>query len=120
MSRKVKRTKKAKRSSKMSKTATETTLEQIMETFSPKKKTSRREKTSDKAEDKRKKAATKDPITFDKTPHVFNDEPPESTGSDSVEQGEEVLTKSHRDAMLDTMEQGLIPDATKSRQSDFR
>ena len=115
MSKKVKRAEEARRSSKTS----ETTLEQIMETFTPKKKTSKQEKASDEVEDKREKAATKDPITVNNAPHLFNDEPPESTGSDSAKQGEEVLTNSHGDAMLETMEQRLTAQCDQIKAIRF-
>ena len=122
MSKKVKRTKEAKRSLKTSEITTETkkkdseiseltekhTMEQIMEMFSPKKMTSKQEKASDEVEDKRKMAATQDTVMPEETRHLFDNEQSELIGSESAKQGEELLTKSHGDVMLETMEQGLI------------
>ena len=63
-----------KKESEISELTAKHTMEQIMETFSPKKKTSKQEKASDEAEEKRKMVATKDTVTSDKTCHLFNDE----------------------------------------------
>ena len=66
----------------MSETATETktTLKQLMEVLSPKKKTSKQEKAGDEVEDKRKKAATAETVTINKTSPSLDDETPEPTG----------------------------------------
>ena len=94
----------------MSETAAETkkTLKQFTEALSPKKMTSKQEKADDGVEDKRKKEATAEVVTINKTFPSVDDETPELTGSDPVEQGETELTESHGDVMSSTMEQGLV------------
>ena len=63
-----------KKDSEISELTEKHTLEEITEMFSPKKNTSKQEKASDEAEEKRKMVATKDTVTSDKTCHLFNDE----------------------------------------------